>query len=72
MAHDFSFNIGRDIQIPRFSSNLTMCNRPEFYMAYGRNPNQWSPCSVEDFTLYYNMVKRMSFGKFCLPTIDIS
>ena len=66
MHHDFIPVPFLGIVLPRFSG-LVNCNNDKFYMAYGRNPDQWSPCSVEDLTSYYNSILTES-GSFCLPS----
>ena len=51
MSHDF---IGNDSSNPRFTSASGNCLNYDGYMSYHKNPNKWSPCSVEDFTTYFN------------------
>merc|ERR1712142_433340 len=61
MGHDFIGSPGN----MRRSSRGEPCTNVGGYMDYLSSPNRWSPCSVEDFTKYYNAVKR-STGRFCL------
>ena len=52
MDHDF----GDSTTDKRFSSKGEACTGIGGYMDYVPSPNKWSPCSVEDFTAYYNAV----------------
>merc|ERR1740124_1466277 len=52
MEHDF----GATTSTPRFSSQNEPCTGIGGYMDYQPNPNRWSPCSVEDFTGYFEQV----------------
>jgi len=61
MLHDFNGRPGN----MRRSSRGEACTNVGGYMDYLSSPNRWSPCSVEDFTNYYNLVRR-SRGRFCL------
>ena len=67
MKHDFEVVPILGIPLPRFSSQFHLCSNPLYYMDYGKFPKTWSPCSVEDFTKYYNDVISVR-GKFCLET----
>ena len=66
MGHDF---IGDDPDAKRFAKkDKAPCTAVGGYMDYRENPNKWSPCSVEDFTTYYNNI--MDFDKkFCLTPL---
>merc|ERR1712049_2342 len=61
MANDFD----QETQGPKESSKGEQCSGIGGYMDYTQNPNKWSPCSVEDFTNYYNRIID-SQGSFCL------
>ena len=52
MQHDF----GATTSDPRFSSQNEACTGIGGYMDYQPNPSRWSPCSVEDFTGYFESV----------------
>ena len=60
MAHEIGHNLGMDhdfgVNGPRFSSTSKPCTSIGGYMDYLANPNKWSPCSVDDFTAYFNSV----------------
>ena len=66
MGHDF---IGVDLNAKRFAKkDKAPCTAVGGFMDYGKNANKWSPCSVEDFTTYYNNI--MDFDKkFCLTLL---
>ena len=57
MRHDF----GASKSDPRLSSQNEPCTGIGGYMDYQPNPSVWSPCSVEDFTSYFN-----SLNSWCL------
>ena len=61
MAHDF----GETKNQPRYSSAIPPedCLQSKGYMSYDSNPKKWSPCSVEDFTAYFQSV-----DYWCLST----
>ena len=59
MAHDF----GETKDEPRYSSTSENCLNAKGYMSYDANPKIWSPCSVEDFTAYFQSVYN-----WCLST----
>ena len=54
MYHDFGDGGTSD---NRVSSKGESCTGVGGYMDYIPNPNKWSPCSVEDFTNYFNLVE---------------
>jgi len=51
MYHDF----GSSTSVPRYY-NGQACTNIGGYMDYTTSPTRWSPCSVGDFTNYYNYV----------------
>ena len=58
MRHDFEIfeTESETISVPRFSSTGEACTGIGGYMDYQPNPNRWSPCSVEDYTSYFESV----------------
>ena len=56
MSHDFigKCNPRCNPCNPRFSSASENCLNFKGYMSYDGDPKKWSPCSVEDFTTYFN------------------
>jgi len=61
MRHDFNGRPGN----PRVSSTGAACTNVGGFMDYLSVQDKWSPCSVEDFTAYYNFVE--SRGGWCMP-----
>lgn len=61
MEHDFIESLGAGN--PRTDSNRQSC--AGFLMDYVRNPTQWSGCSRDDFTKYYNQNQ-----PFCMAARD--
>ena len=57
MNHDFD-----DYGNPRYSRSGRPCKDVGGYMDYIPEPNNWSECSVEDFTAYYQSLA----PDFCL------
>ena len=74
IAHELGHNLGMfhdfEDDIPekeRFSSESSLCTGIGGYMDYGPLYNQWSECSVEDFTNYYS-----AYPDWCLESRKFS
>jgi len=67
MNHDFGTqNDGyTNTGVTRYSSTNQKCSQVEGFMDYYGKTTKWSPCSVEDFTTYYNSVRT-----WCLPELS--
>ena len=63
MMHDFDGNVLYNRYADEDETEL--CTGVGGYMDYFNDPNQWSKCSVNDFTTYYNDAIELS-GEFCL------
>ena len=68
MRHDF-LRIQNGQKVARVSSHGLACTNVGGYMDYWVDKNQWSPCSLEDITKYYNYVGSYSYGHNCMQLL---
>jgi len=75
LVHEVGHNLGMKHDFNGSPSNKRytdvgnqLCTGVDGYMDYYNEPNKWSPCSVQDFTNYYNSVLT-SQGEWCMPLL---